>query len=105
MIKTERVYEYNGSQRGYRVLVDRLWPRGIKKEKVDLSYAVDYSFDVSCRVEPGTATAGQYTLVNSTFTFPAGQTENNLPRRRDREADASQFFRFGRPRAGGGVLE
>jgi uncharacterized protein YeaO (DUF488 family) len=36
VIKTERVYEYNGSQRGYRVLVDRLWPRGIKKEKVDL---------------------------------------------------------------------
>lgn len=36
MIKTERVYEHNGSQRGYRVLVDRLWPRGIKKEKVDL---------------------------------------------------------------------
>jgi uncharacterized protein YeaO (DUF488 family) len=36
VIKTERVYEHNGSQRGYRVLVDRLWPRGIKKEKVDL---------------------------------------------------------------------
>jgi len=36
LIVTERIYEHNGSQQGFRVLVDRLWPRGIRKEKVDL---------------------------------------------------------------------
>lgn len=36
MIYVERIYEHNGSHQGFRVLVDRLWPRGIRKEKVDL---------------------------------------------------------------------
>lgn len=35
-VKTKRVYEAPEPQDGYRVLVDRLWPRGIKKE--DLQY-------------------------------------------------------------------
>lgn len=30
-IKIKRVYEAPGPDDGYRVLVDRLWPRGIKK--------------------------------------------------------------------------
>ena len=33
MIKTKRVYETPESEDGYRVLVDRLWPRGLTKEK------------------------------------------------------------------------
>lgn len=36
MIKIKRVYEDETRGDGYRVLVDRLWPRGIKK--TDLQY-------------------------------------------------------------------
>ena len=32
MIQCKRVYDPQESSDGYRVLVDRLWPRGIKKE-------------------------------------------------------------------------
>lgn len=37
-IKIKRVYEKPGEEDGFRVLVDRLWPRGLTKEKaaVDL---------------------------------------------------------------------
>lgn len=31
MIMIKRIYETTSTQDGYRVLVDRLWPRGIKK--------------------------------------------------------------------------
>jgi uncharacterized protein YeaO (DUF488 family) len=36
MIKLKRVYEAYESSDGARVLVDRLWPRGISKEKAHL---------------------------------------------------------------------
>ncbi len=38
MIKIKRVYEEPDRSDGFRILVDRLWPRGLKKEevKVDL---------------------------------------------------------------------
>ncbi|HAJ70317.1 MAG: DUF488 domain-containing protein [Alkalibacterium gilvum] len=36
-IKLRRAYDEKGTDDGYRVLVDRMWPRGIKKE--DLSYS------------------------------------------------------------------
>jgi uncharacterized protein YeaO (DUF488 family) len=38
MIQTKRVYEKAAKADGFRVLVDRLWPRGLTKEKahVDL---------------------------------------------------------------------
>ena len=38
MVRIKRVYEPASKQDGYRVLVDRLWPRGMKKEaaKIDL---------------------------------------------------------------------
>jgi uncharacterized protein YeaO (DUF488 family) len=37
MIRIKRVYEASGREDGWRVLVDRLWPRGMKKEaaKID----------------------------------------------------------------------
>ena len=37
-IKIKRIYETSEDSDGFRILVDRLWPRGIKKEqaKVDL---------------------------------------------------------------------
>lgn len=31
-LKTIRVYDCNPQLMGYRVLVDRLWPRGLRKE-------------------------------------------------------------------------
>ena len=37
MIKIKRVYEPVSSQDGSRYLVDRLWPRGVKKENLKIS--------------------------------------------------------------------
>ena len=34
MIKTERVYENPGASGGGRFLVERLWPRGMRKEEL-----------------------------------------------------------------------
>jgi len=33
MIKTKRVYENAEGNDGFRVLADRLWPRGLRKEQ------------------------------------------------------------------------
>jgi uncharacterized protein YeaO (DUF488 family) len=32
MIRTKRIYEPPGAEDGVRILVDRLWPRGLKRE-------------------------------------------------------------------------
>ncbi len=37
-IKIKRVYEKPEASDGYRVLVDRLWPRGMTKAEVDYDY-------------------------------------------------------------------
>ncbi len=36
-VKIKRVYEKPKPEDGYRMLVDRLWPRGLKKVDADLS--------------------------------------------------------------------
>lgn len=36
MVQIKRIYELPESSDGYRVLVDRLWPRGVSKEKATL---------------------------------------------------------------------
>lgn len=36
MIKTKRVYDPPAKNDGYRVLVDRIWPRGVSKKDADL---------------------------------------------------------------------
>lgn len=36
MIKIKRIYERQAKQDGWRVLVDRLWPRGMKKETAQI---------------------------------------------------------------------
>ena len=38
MIKTKRIYDKPAKEDGYRILIDRLWPRGMAKEnaKIDL---------------------------------------------------------------------
>ena len=35
MVRTKRVYNPKENEDGFRILVDRLWPRGIKKESAD----------------------------------------------------------------------
>ncbi|MGG5316672.1 DUF488 domain-containing protein [Enterococcus sp. AZ072] len=37
MIKIKRAYEAASADDGYRVLVDRIWPRGISKEKAAIN--------------------------------------------------------------------
>ncbi|MCL2888096.1 MAG: DUF488 family protein [Elusimicrobia bacterium] len=36
MLTVKRVYESPSKEDGYRILVDRLWPRGISKERAQL---------------------------------------------------------------------
>ncbi len=36
MLKTKRVYEDSLPEDGYRVLTERLWPRGVSKERANL---------------------------------------------------------------------
>ncbi len=36
MIKVKRIYDSAGKDDGVRILVDKLWPRGISKDKVDV---------------------------------------------------------------------
>jgi len=37
MIKTKRVYDKPEKEDGFRILVDRLWPRGLSKEKAGIA--------------------------------------------------------------------
>lgn len=43
-IELKRVYDKTPPPKGYRVLVDRLWPRGIKKESLPLD---EWSRDIA----------------------------------------------------------
>jgi uncharacterized protein YeaO (DUF488 family) len=36
MIKTKRIYESPAGEDGFRILVDKLWPRGVQKEKAKI---------------------------------------------------------------------
>jgi uncharacterized protein YeaO (DUF488 family) len=36
LIKTKRVYDLPAEEDGFRILVDRLWPRGMSKQKAKL---------------------------------------------------------------------
>lgn len=36
MIKLKRIYQESQPEDGFRILVDRLWPRGVSKEKANL---------------------------------------------------------------------
>lgn len=35
-VKTKRIYDQPKQTDGYRILVDRLWPRGVSKEKANI---------------------------------------------------------------------
>lgn len=50
MILIKRIYEPSGSTDGYRILIDRVWPRGISKEQADIGlWAKDIAPSVSLR--------------------------------------------------------
>ena len=36
-VKTKRVYEDPANNDGYRLLIDRVWPRGVSKEDAKLN--------------------------------------------------------------------
>jgi uncharacterized protein YeaO (DUF488 family) len=36
MIRLKRIYDERSDKDGFRILVDRLWPRGVSTEKADL---------------------------------------------------------------------
>ncbi|MGC8562401.1 MAG: DUF488 domain-containing protein [Thermoplasmata archaeon] len=36
MISVSRIYGHSFPDKGYRILVDRLWPRGVSKDKIRL---------------------------------------------------------------------
>ena len=36
MITSKRIYDPSADDDGYRILIDRLWPRGISKEKANI---------------------------------------------------------------------
>ncbi len=38
MLKMKRIYEIPDTEDGFRILVDRVWPRGMTKEKASLDY-------------------------------------------------------------------
>ena len=38
MIKIKRIYEDDSETDGYRILIDRLWPRGITKERAKIDF-------------------------------------------------------------------
>jgi uncharacterized protein YeaO (DUF488 family) len=38
MIKTRRIYDKPEADDGLRILVDRIWPRGLKKNDVKIDY-------------------------------------------------------------------
>jgi uncharacterized protein YeaO (DUF488 family) len=37
VLKTKRIYDEASAEDGFRILVDRLWPRGISKEKAKIA--------------------------------------------------------------------
>jgi uncharacterized protein YeaO (DUF488 family) len=37
MLRVKRVYDTTSNEDGFRILVDRLWPRGISREKAKIT--------------------------------------------------------------------
>src|SRR5262245_58538971 len=65
-VRISRVYD-EPSARGYRVLVDRLWPRGISKERLEVDeWANDARRPPSCG-------AGTATSRRASSSSPAGR--------------------------------
>lgn len=51
-LNTKRVYDRPEKTDGRRILVDRLWPRGLAKEKeAEMSVGKDKTVEISCTKE------------------------------------------------------
>ncbi len=59
-IKCERIYHLPEDEKGYRILVDRLWPRGVSKEEAKID---DWAKDVA----PSTELREDYHHGNITY--------------------------------------
>lgn len=74
-IQCKRVYDPAEDSDGYRVLVDRLWPRGIKKADLVLNEWVK-------ALAPRQSCAKLFTQKRSIFSILLSSTARNLSRRR-----------------------
>lgn len=57
-VRIKRVYEDFSETDGYRVLVDKLWPRGIKKEWLKYDY---WAKDITPSAPPAQVVSRRYT--------------------------------------------
>lgn len=75
-LKVKRVYEAPEASDGYRVLVDRLWPRGLSKEKADVDlWAKDVGPTPELRKRWHEATPDQFPQVVKAYEAElAGET-------------------------------
>ena len=75
MIKLKRVYESPSLQDGLRVLVDRLWPRGLTKERAAVDLWVK-------DMAPSTGCASGSVTIRPNGSSSRSVTEKNSRRRR-----------------------
>ena len=83
MVRIKRAYDEPGSDDGYRVLVDRLWPRGRKKDALRLdAWAKD--------IAPRTADSGPGSVTRRRgFRDSRAGTEQSFASRRPRRSFAT----------------
>ena len=62
ILKTKRIYDPYAEEDGYRILVDRLWPRGMKKENAHMDAWLK-------SVAPSTVLRKQYHTDNNYALF------------------------------------
>jgi uncharacterized protein YeaO (DUF488 family) len=70
-IKMKRIYEEADSHDGYRVLVDRLWPRGLTKEKAHID-------EWAKEIAPSTAIRITYAHIPERWEAFSAQYKNEL---------------------------
>ena len=79
-IQCKRVYDPAEDSDGYRVLVDRLWPRGVKKADLVLNEWVK-------ELTPSTELRKAFHAERSIFSILLSNTARNLPRRKRKAND------------------
>lgn len=68
VIKTKRAYDTPEESDGYRILVDRLWPRGLTHERLDCPlWAKDIAPSTELREWYHADTAGRWTEFESRY--------------------------------------
>ena len=88
MIAIKRAYEKAEASDGYRVLVDRLWPRGVSKRRARLdAWAKDVAPSQALRVwfnhEPGRFAAFRKRYLAELKKNPAASALRSLCRKRN----------------------